>query len=280
LKVNTEGDYNTAVGDLALQASTTGSSNTALGESALRVLTTGTKNVAAGNATLDACTTGDENTALGYAALGANTTATSNTVIGCEVAKNVTTGGENVIIGAGIGSIADTLTSGGRNVMVARNADFAASNRSDSLVIAAGNALVTDMGEGTSWIGAHDSGGTSGNVYRAQNESTWDTTSDQRIKKNIVNNNTGLSLLNQVQVRNFEYRTESEITDFDKPENVVVRSPGTKLGVIAQEVKEIIPGIVEEGQDGCLVVKPDNITWYLVNAIKELSAKVTALEAK
>jgi len=30
---------------------------------------------------------------------------------------------------------------------------------------------------------------------------------------------------------------------------------------------------------GCLSVNPDNLTWYLVNAIKELSAKVTALEA-
>ena len=117
-------------------------------------------------------------------------------------------------------------------------------------------------------------------MYRAQNESTWDTTSDRRIKKNIVDNNNGLALLNKIQVRNFEYRTEEEITDFPRALDVVVRSPGTKLGVIAQEVQEILPDIIEEGDSGCLSVKPDNITWYLVNAVKELSAKVEELESK
>mgnify|MGYP001159809072 FL=1 len=31
---------------------------------------------------------------------------------------------------------------------------------------------------------------------------------------------------------------------------------------------------------GCLTVNSDNLTWYLVNAIKELSTKNTALETR
>ena len=182
------------------------------------------------------------------------------------------------MLGCGLGTFGDTLTTGSRNVLIGRNVDVGASDRSDALVISAGNALVTDLGDGTSWIGAHDSGGSAGNMYRAQNESTWDTTSDRRIKKNIVDNNNGLALLNKIQVRNFEYRIEEEITEL--PSTCVVRSSGTKLGVIAQEVQDILPDIVEEGVEGCLSVKPDNITWYLVNAVKELSAKVEELESK
>jgi hypothetical protein len=38
------------------------------------------------------------------------------------------------------------------------------------------------------------------------------TVSDERIKKNITDNNIGLEAINKIQVRNFEYRTEDEIS--------------------------------------------------------------------
>ena len=295
LSALTTASDNTAIGHEAMDACTTGSYNTAVGYQALDEITTGTRNVAVGYRCLAGPGDGSHNTAVGQACMesqttgqynacfgqyaGQNsTTGDENTVIGRGVGINITTGGENVIIGSGLGTIGDTLTTGSRNVMIARNGDFAASDRTDALVISAGNTLVTDMGEGTSWIGAHNSSGNAGNEYRAQNESTWDTTSDRRIKKNIVDNNNGLALLNKIQVRNFEYRTEEEITEL--PSTCVVRSSGTKLGVIAQEVQDILPDIVEEGVEGCLSVKPDNITWYLVNAVKELSAENTALKAR
>ena len=59
----------------------------------------------------------------------------------------------------------------------------------------------------------------------------------------------------------------------------MVNKKGLQVGVIAQEIQEVLPDVVEELATGALSVNPDNITWYLVNAVKELSAKVTALEA-
>ena len=50
-----------------------------------------------------------------------------------------------------------------------------------------------------------------------------------------------------------------------------------QLGVIAQEIQPILPDVVKEESTGCLSVNPDNMTWYLVNAVKELSAKVDEL---
>ena len=59
----------------------------------------------------------------------------------------------------------------------------------------------------------------------------------------------------------------------------MVNKKGVQVGVIAQEIQEVLPDVVEELPTGALSVNSDNITWYLVNAVKELSAKVKALEA-
>ena len=126
--------------------------------------------------------------------------------------------------------------------------------------------------------------GTSG-AYNGANSSSWSTTSDRRIKKNIVNNDSGLDKLKQIQVRNFEYKTEDEIkTDNPELTDVVkaaaVDQQGLQLGVIAQEIEGVLPEVVKTQSTGVKAVNPDNLTWYLVNAVKELSAKVEELESK
>ena len=48
--------------------------------------------------------------------------------------------------------------------------------------------------------------------------------------------------------------------------------------MIAQEIEQILPDVVKEESTGVKTVNPDNITWYLVNAIKELKARIEVLE--
>ena len=50
--------------------------------------------------------------------------------------------------------------------------------------------------------------------------------------------------------------------------------------MVAQEIEEVLPDIVKTESTGVKTVDPDNITWYLVNAVKELSAENTALKAR
>ena len=119
-----------------------------------------------------------------------------------------------------------------------------------------------------------------GSAYNSNNSSSWSTTSDERIKKNIVDNNIGLDAIEKIRVRNFEYRTKNEITDFDNADSVVVKKEGVQLGVIAQEIKDILPDVVKQNTTGAYAVDPDNLTWYLVNAVKELSAEVKSLKAQ
>ena len=129
-------------------------------------------------------------------------------------------------------------------------------------------------------MGPGNSSGSYGNMYQGNNSSTWSTTSDIRIKKNIVDNDIGLKEILQLKVKNFEYRLPEEIED-EKIASRAVASPGTKVGVIAQEVEDILPDIVETHEaTGVKSVDPDNLTWYLVNAVKELSAENTALKQR
>jgi hypothetical protein len=120
--------------------------------------------------------------------------------------------------------------------------------------------------------------GGNGPTYSGNNSANFATTSDRRIKKNIEDNNTGLEAINQVRVRNFDYRTPDEIEEL--PASTAINRQGTQVGVIAQEIQSIFPDVVREETTGCLSVDPENMTWYLVNAVKELSAKVAELEAK
>jgi hypothetical protein len=120
-------------------------------------------------------------------------------------------------------------------------------------------------------------------MFQGNNATTWSQTSDRRIKKNIVDNKIGLEKINQIQVRNFEYRTLNEITDFDTDDNrksAVVNKQGIQIGVIAQELELILPEMVTTETTGVKTVNPDNLTWYLVNAIQELTKKIKELEDK
>jgi hypothetical protein len=93
------GNFNTALGDTALDSIIDGSGNVAVGHAAVTALTSGTLNTGVGYIALDANTTGSANTALGAASLGANTTASNNTAVGYQAAYNTTTGGNLVATG-------------------------------------------------------------------------------------------------------------------------------------------------------------------------------------
>ena len=82
----------------------------------------------------------------------------------------------------------------------------------------------------------------------------------------------------QVQVRSFEYRTPEEIEEL--PASTAIDKEGTQIGVIAQELQECLPDCVKEETTGCLSVDPDNLTWYLINAVKELKNELDAAKAE
>jgi len=284
----TTGGNNVAVGRLALSQNTTGVSHTAVGHQALDACTTGNNNTAFGKDALGACTTGGHNVACGLNALAAQTTSNNCTAVGSGAGIAITTSDKSAVFGREAGV---AITTGVNNVMLGGSAGYNTTTGDNNVVIgtSASCANSTDYRclfistVGGSGKGSHTgflSAGGSASIYQGNNSASWATTSDKRIKKNIVENIDGLNKIEQIQVKNFEYRTEDEITDFDNPKAVAVEKQGVQLGVIAQEIQEILPDVVKEEDTGCLRVDPDNITWYLVNAVKELSAEVKQLKQK
>ena len=230
--------------------STEGDANTAVGYEAGGEITSGSGNVNIGHAAGDSLTTGS-----------------NNVIIGRNAATNQTTATNNTIVGEGAGA---TLIDASSCILIGREANVSASGRSELVI---GNTVV-GKGDNTGLI--YPPGG--GGIYNGGNTSTWNQTSDRRIKKNIEDNNTGLDAINKIRVRNFEYRTEDEITEV--PSHAAIDKEGIQLGVIAQEIEEILPDVVTEESTGVKTVNPDNITWYLVNAVKELSTQVDELKAE
>jgi hypothetical protein len=263
---NTSGAYNVAVGRDALTYNTTASYNTAVGYQAGYSHTTGGRLVAIGSGALGSTTTGDSNVGVGYYVGYNNTTGTQNTYIG-DYAAFGATGSYNTVVGGRTGYL--SLTTGNNNTLIGNSSGVAAGSDSYEVVLGSGG---TGKGSNTGFI-APNSG-----VYQGNNSAAWSVSSDQRLKKNIVDNNVGLDKVIQIQVRNFEYRTEDEITDL--PKNQAIAKQGVQLGVIAQELQQILPDCVKTESTGVMSVDSTDIMYHMINAIKELNAKVIALETK
>jgi len=263
------GTENTALGREALTALTSGGQNVGLGRSALAGNTTGSSNTGAGTGSIGSNTTGSYNTGIGAGALNSNTTASQNTAVGYQAGNGATTGGNNIFLGHQAATNVTTTANGvyiGGSVLAS-----AATGVSAELIVATGGG--TGKGSFTGFIFP---GG--GGVFQGNNSSTWSVTSDQRLKKNIVDNTDGLSKIASIRVRNFEYRLPEEVTDL--PQNQAVVKTGVQLGVIAQELQAVLPECVKQESTGVLSVDTDNLTWYLINAVKELNARVAQLEGK
>jgi hypothetical protein len=89
--------FNTAVGDYAMQA-TTGSSNTGIGAASLYDNSSGQYNTALGHASLQSNTTASNNTAVGYSA-GYASAGANNVFLGFASGNDMTTGSNNSILG-------------------------------------------------------------------------------------------------------------------------------------------------------------------------------------
>jgi hypothetical protein len=254
------------VGREAISSNQTGTDNSALGHQALTGNITGSANTAVGRQALQS-NTGSYNTAVGYHALRLNTSNNNNTAIG-NSSLNTATGASNTGCGDGSGY---QLTTGSFNCFFGHYAYGSAATNSNEIVIGYNT---VGKGSSTGFINT-----ASGGVYQGNNSANWSTTSDRRLKKNIVNNNVGLEKITAIQVRNFEYRLPEEVDAELKPTDAVKRT-GVQLGVIAQELQAVLPECVKQESTGVLSVDSDNLTWYMINAIKELKAENDSLKAR
>ena len=187
-----DADYNVALGGNSLSTDTLGHQSVAVGYGALNsqnfTSSTNSLNTAVGYRAGTSLTTGTQNTAVGNNALTGVVTGTGNVVMGNESGNSITSGAYNTLIGR---YSADSLTTGAYNTHLGNDTDVSAADIQFGVAIGHG---AVDKGTNTGMIAP-----TSG-VYQGNNNASWSTTSDERIKKNIVDNNIGLDTINKIQV--------------------------------------------------------------------------------
>jgi hypothetical protein len=272
--------YNTAIGHGTLAASsgatafTESQKNTAVGYYALNNHVSSEyngENTAVGYLALQGMQSGHDNTAIGSTALGVSLgTGNRNTAVGSHALESLTSSVDNIAIGY---SAANNITSGlGQNIIIGNTSISSTSTAAGQIVIGYG---LTGKGNNTAFIG-----GSSG-AYNGANTTVWTNTSDERIKKNIVDNVVGLNAITQVRVRNFNYKSNEEMPLGleNVPLATGLDTTKTVTGVIAQEFQEVFPTSVSVNSNGVLSVNPDEMIWAMVNAIKELSAEVNKLKS-
>jgi len=89
---------------------------------------------------------------------------------------------------------------------------------------------------------------------------SWGTYSDRRLKTLGGSYRSGLSQILKIHPVRYRYKEENAMGIRDADEHV---------GLVAQEVQQVIPEAVTENNKGYLLVNNDPIIWAMLNAIKE-----------
>ena len=140
------GNFNTAVGYIALNKNTSGVANNAFGYGALTATTTGYNNNSFGSLTLSQNTTGYNNNAFGYASLGGNLTGFNNNAFGYGTLATATAVQNNAFGYAALFSV----TNGIRNTAVGDAAGYGITSGSNNLVL--GTSTATNLNTGSNNI--------------------------------------------------------------------------------------------------------------------------------
>ena len=89
-------------------------------------------------------------------------------------------------------------------------------------------------------------------------------TSDRRLKYVGKEFTSGLDKIRALKVFNYTFKKDGAKTPH--------------VGVIAQDLQKVFPDAVKKGADGFLTIRMEDMFYAVINAIKELDARVTALE--
>ena len=292
----TEANYSTGIGYQALYDLTTANHNVAVGQQALYDTNTGHSNVALGNYAMYGNTTGYLNTACGYGALycGSGFTGTYNTAVGVQAGYSTTTGYNNAIHGAYAGY---AITEGHTNTLIGTNSGYGLLT-GDNNTCLGGNAgrAASPSGNittGNNIICLGDNSIT--DIYCAD---TSISSSDERDKADITDFTHGLSWVLKMRPVTYKWDKRSDYLDEDDEEQDItkVTRDGSKkkskvnVGLIAQEVLAIEQAdSFSSSKDNMLCVnlneddtgygiKYERIVPVLINAIKELEARIKVLE--
>jgi hypothetical protein len=278
------GSNNTAVGYRAGYSGITASENVIIGTNAGYSLTSGVNNTFVGGA----------NPASAYGAGGAITTGSKNTILGRydgnQGGLDIRESDNNIVLSDGDGNPRLHIDSNNRMVLNASyshsitDSNFALNNNPSHGISLD---IVTNSNSDSGMLincDTNDGGGTStrlidfrhdvvvvGSITQNGSSTSYNTTSDYRLKENVVDLTNATDRLKQLEPKRFNF-----IADADN----------TVDGFLAHEVQAVVPEAItgthnEIDADGNPVyqgIDQSKLVPLLVATIKELEARITALE--
>lgn len=126
--------------------------------------------------------------------------------------------------------------------------------------------------DGTTRLEVTSSGITVTGSISATGDVTAYASSDERLKENVVEIDDALEKVKQIRGVEYDW-TDEYLKEY-------AHVPKRDVGVIAQEVEKVLPEIVAERDNGIKAVRYEKLTALLIEAVKELSARVDELEKK
>lgn len=124
-------------------------------------------------------------------------------------------------------------------------------------------------GAGPHYIAAFQTstGGTVGTITHNDSAVSFNTTSDQRLKENITDADSASSLIDSIQVRQFDWKADNS---------------HQRYGMVAQELALVAPEAVHQpaDPDDMMSVDYSKLVPMLVKEIQSLRGRLAALEAK
>jgi hypothetical protein len=291
LSLSTTASNNTAVGYKAGYAVTTGQENVFIGQNAGVAVTTGPFQVMIGGSAGATLTTGQNNVLVGNHAGDLLTTGSYNCFIGARTSGSsycggeITTGSKNTIIGSYNGNQNSLDIRTGSNYIVLSDGDGnprAFCNGSGYWVFGGSSNLGSAQNSiyytpGTTYgLGFKPStnsntpkpcsfleagGAEVGSITTSGSATLYNVTSDQRLKENIVNAPEFGSVIDSLQVRSFDWKTDQT---------------HQRAGFIAQELVTVAPEAVYQPTDTeqMMAVDYSKLVPMLVKEIQSLRKRL------
>jgi hypothetical protein len=277
---------NIGLGAFAGYETSSGFQNTAIGSYSLYNNTSGDYNVAIGNNAIRTMTNRDYNTAIGYRA-GYGSTGNNNTFIGQNAGTSMTGGWYNVILGSFNGynsTYGLTIRSDNNNIVLSEGSgiprqlytpnnnttpnSYYVINYYDTYGVEIRTFNSTDGGMHNVF---YNENGIVGSISTNGTTTTFATSSDYRLKENVIYNFDATSRLKELKPSRFNFKTDPN---------------KTVDGFLAHEVQDIVPEAVigkkdeedEKGNPQYQSIDHSLLVPLLVKTIQELEARITILE--
>ena len=204
-------------------------------------------------------------------ALGKNAQATNSAAV--AIGYNATASGANsMALGKNAQATNSTdvaigynATASGANSVALGNG--ATASRANYIVLGTANHTVYIPGalkvEGPADVGTLTYGGSASRGSNSASTGSNYISSDRRLKNVGKAFDGGLEQIKKLKVFNYTFKADKD------------KAP--RVGVMAQDLQKIFPDAVIKGEDGFLMIRMEDIFYALVNAVKELDSRLTAV---